>query len=47
MLWWATHDAQRFNKDLAYATVPPELTSRSEQFIRQISVGGKQALPER
>ncbi len=47
MLWWATHDGQRFNKDLAYAMVPSELTSRSEQFIRQISVGGKQALPER
>ena len=47
MLWWATHDGQRLNKDLAYATVPLELTSRSEQFIRQISIGGKQALPER
>ena len=47
MLWWATHAGQRLNKDLAYATVPLELTSRSEQFIRQISIGGKQALPER
>jgi len=47
MLWWATHDGQRLNRDLAYATVPLELTSRSEQFIRQISIGGKQALPER
>jgi phosphate transport system substrate-binding protein len=41
LLWWATHDAQRFNKDLAYATVPDAITARSEQFIRQISVEGK------
>jgi phosphate transport system substrate-binding protein len=45
MLWWATHDGQRFNTDLAYATVPPEITARSEQFIRQITVNGKPALP--
>jgi phosphate transport system substrate-binding protein len=45
MLWWATHDAQRFNKDLAYATVPAEITQRSEAFIRQINVGGQPALP--
>jgi phosphate transport system substrate-binding protein len=47
LLWWATHEAQRFNKDLAYATVPPELSARSEQFIRQIGVNGKPAFPER
>jgi phosphate transport system substrate-binding protein len=45
MLWWATHDGQRFNKDLAYATVPDAITARSEQFIRQIMVGGKPAFP--
>ena len=37
LLWWATHEAQRFNADLAYATVPAEITARSEGFIRQIS----------
>jgi phosphate transport system substrate-binding protein len=47
MLWWATHEGQRFNKDLAYATVPEAITVRSEQFIRQIVVGGAPAFPGR
>jgi phosphate transport system substrate-binding protein len=45
LLWWATHDGQKFNKDLAYAVVPDGLTQRSEQFIRQINVNGKPVLP--
>src|SRR5579859_1523512 len=47
MLWWATHDGQKFNNDLAYATVPPELTTRSEEFIRQITVQGQPIFPNR
>jgi phosphate transport system substrate-binding protein len=47
LLWWATHEAQRFNKDLAYATVPDAITARSEQFIRQIAVDGKPIFPGR
>ena len=47
MLWWATHEGQRFNKDLAYATVPDAITAQSEQFIRQISVEGKPVFPGR
>jgi phosphate transport system substrate-binding protein len=46
LLWWATHDGQKFNNDLAYATVPTALTARSEDFIRQINVGGTPALPK-
>jgi ABC-type phosphate transport system substrate-binding protein len=45
MLWWATHDGQQFNNALAYATVPPELTTRSEEFIREIAVQGKPIFP--
>jgi phosphate transport system substrate-binding protein len=45
LLWWATHDAQTFNKDLQYAVVPAGLTVKSEQFIRQIVVNGKPVLP--
>jgi phosphate transport system substrate-binding protein len=45
LLWWATHDAQKFNKDLQFAVVPEGLTARSEQFIRQINVNGKPTLP--
>jgi phosphate transport system substrate-binding protein len=47
MLWWTTHDGQRVNKDMAYATVPDAITARSEEFIRQIAVGGKPAFPGR
>jgi phosphate transport system substrate-binding protein len=47
LAWWATHDAQKFNKDLAYATVPDALTSKSEQFIKQITSNGKPAFPGR
>jgi len=47
MLWWATHDAQKFNKDLAYATVPDAITRDSENFIKQITVNGAPAFPGR
>jgi phosphate transport system substrate-binding protein len=47
MLWWATHEGQRFNNALAYATVPAAITSRSEEMIRQISVQGRPVFPNR
>jgi phosphate transport system substrate-binding protein len=47
MLWWATHEGQRFNNDLAFATVPDALTARSEQFIQQITVQGSPVFPNR
>lgn len=45
LLWWTTHDGQKFNKDLQYALVPDGLTVKSEQFIRQIVFNGKPVLP--
>ena len=47
MLWWATHDGQTMNNDLQYATVPAELTSRSEAFIQHITSGGTPVFPGR
>jgi phosphate transport system substrate-binding protein len=47
LAWWATHEGQRYNKDLAYATVPDALTAKSEQFIKQITTNGKPAFPGR
>jgi phosphate transport system substrate-binding protein len=47
MLWWATHEGQRFNNVLAYATVPAAITARSEGFIRQIAVQGTPIFPNR
>jgi phosphate transport system substrate-binding protein len=46
-LWWVTHDAQKFNADLQYATVPDALTHQSENFIKQINVNGSPAFPGR
>ena len=45
MLWWATHEGQQYNNALAFATVPPELTAKSEAFIRQIDVNGQPIFP--
>jgi len=45
MAWWATHEGQKFNKDLAYATVPDALTAKSEAFIKSIMSNGKPAFP--
>jgi phosphate transport system substrate-binding protein len=47
MLWWATHQGQQFNKDLAYATVPDAIARVSEGFIQQITVNGSPAFPGR
>jgi len=47
MLWWATHEGQQYNNDLAYAVVPPALATRSEEFIRQITVQGQPIFPNR
>jgi phosphate transport system substrate-binding protein len=40
-LWWATHDGQAVNRSLNFAPVPPEITARSEELIRQIRANGK------
>ena len=47
MLWWATHEAQQYNSELQFATVPPAMTAKSEEFIRQISVNGRPVFPGR
>jgi phosphate transport system substrate-binding protein len=47
MLWWATHDGQQFNNDLAYATVPSQITAVSEQFIQQVTTQGQPIFPGR
>lgn len=47
MLWWATHEAQRFNTELGYAPIPIEIVAKSEAMIRQIAVDGKPIFPGR
>jgi phosphate transport system substrate-binding protein len=45
MLWWATHDGQKFNADLHYAPLPLDAIKRAEALITQITVNDKPALP--
>ncbi|MGH2351390.1 MAG: phosphate ABC transporter substrate-binding protein PstS [Chloroflexota bacterium] len=45
MMWWATHDAQKFNGDLGYAPLPVEIIKKGEEFIKAITVNGKPAFP--
>ena len=40
-LWWATHDGQKFAKDLHYAPLPGEIVAKLESRLRLISSGGK------
>ncbi len=45
-MWWALHDprAQQIQKDLFYASVPPEIVIKAERLIRSITVDGQPAL---
>jgi phosphate transport system substrate-binding protein len=45
MLWWATHDGQRYSADLGYAPLPRAIVERAEEKILQIKVNGEQAFP--
>ena len=47
MAWWATHEGQATNNALAFATVPPEMTAKSEAFIREINFNGTPIFPGR
>ena len=40
-LWWATHDGQKFAKDLHYSPIPAELVSRIEDKLKSVTSGGK------
>jgi phosphate transport system substrate-binding protein len=44
-LWWGTHDGQKLTGDLGYAPIPPEVTPKSEEFIKQITVNGTPVFP--
>jgi len=40
-LWWATHDGEKMTRDLLYAPLPPEVTTKAEQKIKSITHQGK------
>lgn len=45
-LWWATHDGQKFAKDLGYSPLPADVVKRAEEMIRSIKSGGAPVLPK-
>ncbi len=40
-LWWATHDGQKFAKDLSYAPLPKDVQTKTEGKLQSITSGGK------
>lgn len=40
-LWWATHDGEKFAKDLHYAPLPAEVVSKVEAKIRSMTNAGR------
>lgn len=40
-LWWATHDGEKFLKDLHYAPLPTELVKKVEEKIKSLTADGK------
>ncbi len=40
-LWWATHDGEKFVKDLHYAPLPAELVKKVEAKINSLTANGK------
>jgi phosphate transport system substrate-binding protein len=40
-LWWATHDGQKFTKELYYAPLAPEVQKKVEQALKSITYKGE------
>ena len=47
LLWWNSHDGQKFNADLGYAPLPPEIIQKAEEKIKAITANGKPAFPNK
>jgi phosphate transport system substrate-binding protein len=47
LLWWGSHDAQKFNADLGYAPLPLEIIKKGEEKIKSITANGKVAFPNK
>ena len=45
LLWWETHDGQKFAADLGYAPLPDAIVKGSETLIKSITVDGTKAFP--
>jgi phosphate transport system substrate-binding protein len=41
LVWWMTHDGQRYCRPLEYAPLPPDVVEKAERIINSITYGGK------
>jgi len=44
LLWWMTHEGQRYTKPLHYAPLPNEAVAKAEKIIKSITYNGKSIL---
>ncbi len=42
LLWWMTHNGQKYTEELHYAPLPPEAVKKAEAIIKSITYDGKQ-----
>ncbi|MGA2976673.1 MAG: phosphate ABC transporter substrate-binding protein PstS [Spirochaetia bacterium] len=40
LLWWMTHDGQKFAESLSYATLPPAVVAKAEVLIKSVTYNG-------
>jgi phosphate transport system substrate-binding protein len=46
LLWWVTHDGQKYSKDLSYAPLPEQLQKLDEAQLKKVMAGGKPVLAQ-
>jgi phosphate transport system substrate-binding protein len=44
LLWWMTHEGQKYTKELHYAPLPREAVLKAEKIIKSITYNGKKIL---
>ena len=44
MIWWMTHDGQKFAEPMAYATLPAPVVKKAEEILKSITWDGKPIL---
>jgi len=44
MMWWMTHDGQKYAEPLSYAVLPAPVVKKAEAILRSITFGGKPVL---
>ena len=41
LLWWITHDGQKYSEALDYAPLPSNVVTKVERIIKSMTYGGK------